>query len=885
MLVTKLYVPQISGKPISRPRLTARLNDALTLHHKVVLISAAAGSGKTTLVSQWILQELDRRAASAAWLSLDSADGEPARFLSHVIAAIQVAAPAISDVADHLLPALQAVAPPTPETVLAALLNEVAALENNIVLVLDDYQVIENLPTHVSLNFLVDHLPHNMLLVITTREDPPLPLARLRVGREMTELRGRDLAFTADEIARFLNGNAQLDLSDEEVTALEQRTEGWIAGIQLAALSMQGLADVSQFISDFNGDDRYVVDYLFNEVIDRQPPEIQEFLLKTSILEKLNVALCNAVTERDDAREMIDFLLRHNLFLVPLDHRGEWYRYHHLFANLLRYQLEDTHLPRSSQFWSSLWCDLHRRAADWYRAHDQLDDSMYHLLRAEDFEAAADLAADCTFDAIRNAHLNTASRWLTALPECALRARSRLCLDLCWLHHFIKPQDRLPVGIHLAEHALETPPSNSGRQELDAHRAFFALQQGDCQQAATLLHSSRTAVPVKPDPVPAALFDFVNLEIDRANQDIQRMETHCGLAMQSTLETGLAPYHLLTMSRSAWVDFMRGHTRSALDTYRRCMEIVTDQNWHSAPFADSIYLDYAGLLYELNQLEEAAAYVKKSALISNEHGHHQLAMVGLLLAADLRSAADQEAEPEAAFLDPVVRRRIGATQDGTSAVWQRLGAWQARQWVRRGDLPRAADWFRLCGLSLDTSVEPSRLQAQLDLARFHIAAGLDLPPVLKYLEAAHEQANHSGALRRVAEIELLQALALDKAETPTIATLETALTLAQSAQLVRLFLDEGQPALKLLRRTRHPYARHLLSQLASPRSEMIALTSRELEVLRLYANGLTRAEIADQLFLSTNSVKWHLKNIYEKLGVNRRAEAMRKARQFGLLSD
>ena len=377
LLQTKFYIPPTHSELVPRPRLIKELNAGMA--KKLALVCAPAGFGKTTLIADWVRQnDLRRR---AAWLSLDEADNNPNRFWTYTIAALQTVEPDIGQTALAMLGAPQV---PPIENLLTDLINQMAAMSEAIVLVLDDYHVIETPDIHQGLCFLLDHAPPGFHLVIVAREDPPLPLPQLRVQRQITELRDHDLRFTLEEAAQFLNRTMGLSLTPEEVAALERRTEGWVAGLQLAALSMQGLADTASFIKAFAGDDRYIVDYLITEVIDRQPAHIQEFLLKTGILNRLASPLCDAVTGRDDGRASLNHLEGANLFLVSLDNRREWYRYHHLFRDLLRYRLREQVKAEGIQ-------DLHGRAAAWYAQYGFTDDAIRHYLAAQDFSQAADL--------------------------------------------------------------------------------------------------------------------------------------------------------------------------------------------------------------------------------------------------------------------------------------------------------------------------------------------------------------------------------------------------------------------------------------------------------------------------------------------------------------
>src|SRR5205809_3403675 len=406
ILATKLYLPPLRPHVVSRPRLLERLNEGL--HRKLILISAPAGFGKTTLISEWV-EGIER---PTAWLSLDEGDNDPTRFLTCLVAALQTIAATIGE---GVLGVLQSSQPPPSEAILTALLNEITTLPDNFVLVLDDYHVIDAKPVDMALTYLVEHLPLQMHLVIATREDPQLPLARLRARGHLTELRAADLRFTASEAAEFLNQIMGLSLSAADIAALEDHTEGWIAGLQLAALSMQGHQDVPGFIRAFAGDHRYIVDYLVEEVLQRQPESIRRFLLQTSILERLNGPLCDAVTGQQGGSAQLDAFERGNFFVVPLDDQRHWYRYHHLFAEVLCAHLMAERPDQVST--------LHRRASEWYEQNGSAADAIRHALAAKDFERAAGLIELAVPAMLRSRQEAALLGWLKALPDELVHVR------------------------------------------------------------------------------------------------------------------------------------------------------------------------------------------------------------------------------------------------------------------------------------------------------------------------------------------------------------------------------------------------------------------------------------------------------------------------------
>ncbi|HLO31941.1 MAG TPA: hypothetical protein VK249_22520, partial [Anaerolineales bacterium] len=378
ILATKLFIPPPRAKIVLRPRLIERLNEGLSSGCKLTLISASAGFGKTTLVSEWVA--CCKR--PVAWLSLDEGDNDVTRFLTYLVSALQTIAPNIGAGVLGVLHASQP-QPPLLESILTALINEIITTSDNFIFVLDDYHSIDSKPVDNALTFLLEHLPPQIHLVIATREDPPLPLARLRARGQLTELRALDLRFTPSEAAEFLNQLMGLNLSAEDITALETRTEGWIAGLQLAALSMQGQTDPASFIKSFTGSHHFILDYLVEEVLQRQPEHVRNFLLQTAILDRLSSLLCDAVTGQQDGKGMLEALERGNLFVIPLDDQRQWYRYHHLFAEVLQAHLQEAQPDRVSM--------LHLRASEWYEQNGLRSDAIRHALAAKDFEGAAGL--------------------------------------------------------------------------------------------------------------------------------------------------------------------------------------------------------------------------------------------------------------------------------------------------------------------------------------------------------------------------------------------------------------------------------------------------------------------------------------------------------------
>ncbi|HQU58354.1 MAG TPA: adenylate/guanylate cyclase domain-containing protein, partial [Saprospiraceae bacterium] len=498
-LATKLFLPPPRPKAVRRPRLTDRLNEGLP-HGKLTLISAAAGFGKTTLASEWAAV-CER---PIAWLSLDERDSELNRFLAYLVAALQAVA---EDIGEAVLGMLQSPQPPSAESALTALLNEITTIPNDFILVLDDYHLVDSKPVDDALSFLLDHLPPQMHLIITTREDPQLPLSRLRVRGQLTELRAADLRFTPAEAAGFLNQVMGLNLSEEDVAALEARTEGWIAGLQMAALSIQGRADTNSFIQAFTGSHRFVLDYLVEEVLQRQPEQVRSFLLQTAILGRLCGPLCDAVTGQEDSSRMLDALERGNLFVLPLDGQRQWYRYHHLFAEVLQ--------AHSKEQQADQLPGLHLRASEWYEHNGAPADAIYHALAAKNFDRAAGLIELAWPSMDANFQSATWLSWVKAIPDELVRHRPVLSVAYAWA---VLNDGELEAGearLWDAERWLDRPADNQNRPEapsgemavsdeeqfrflpasIATARAYIAQSQGDLTATVKYGREALTRLP------------------------------------------------------------------------------------------------------------------------------------------------------------------------------------------------------------------------------------------------------------------------------------------------------------------------------------------------------------------------------------------------------
>jgi LuxR family maltose regulon positive regulatory protein len=890
LLETKLYAPRTTGRLVPRPRLATRLQaDAMP---RLLLVSAPAGFGKSTMLAQL----LDGRPATA-WLSLDQGDNEPVTFWSYVVAALRSAVPGVGETASALL---HAPAPPMT-TVLTSLVNELAAADP-LVLVLDDYHLIETVEIHESMGFLLDHLPAQAHLVIAGRADPPLPLARLRARGELVEVRAADLRFTDGEATAYFEGMG-LHLDARDVAALEGRTEGWIAALQLAALSLRGRDDVAAFIEGFAGDDRYVVDYLVEEVVQRQPEDVRRFLLETSILDRLSGPLCDAVTGQPGGRARLEALDRANLFLVALDDRRQWYRYHHLFADVLRARLLDEHPEQVP--------DLHGRASAWHEEAGNTTVAIEHALAAGDSDRAAGLVESVIPALTKQRRESQLRRWMEALPEEAFTSRPvlangyvgalmstgevrgvepRLRIAEGWVEAArAAPAGTLPAGLLVAlpDQFRKLPGW------IKIHRAGLALMVGE---ASTTVHRAREAIALldgDDDLGHGAATALMGLASWRQG-DVAAAETAYAETIRRFERVGYVADVLGCAVTMAELQLTLGRLRAAERTFRDGLDLVARETTGPVRGTPDMHVGLSMVHDERGDLAAAREHLR----IAHELGDH----LGLpkhphrwrIAEARIREA-DGDLAGALALLDEAER-----VYDGDfSPDVQPVAARRARVWVRQGRADLALDWAQRRGLSPDDDVSYLQEYEHVTLARALLAEpARGRSPATTYLGRLLADAEAGGRTGSVLEVLVLQSLAhqRDGDHEGALASLARALSLGEPEGYVRTFVDEGAPMQTLLRAASKrgiegSYAERLLRAAGSAPARGVTtggpvepLSDREGDVLRLLASELTGPEIARQLVVSLNTVRTHTKNIYAKLGVTSRRAAVRRAGELGLLS-
>ncbi len=894
LLSTKLYRPPIRSNYVSRPRLIEELNAGL--RRKLTLVSAPAGFGKTTLLSDWANQNT----LAAAWVSIDEGDNDLACFLTYLISSLQMIE---QDLGEVSLAMLQGSQPLSSEPALNILLNEIAGMDRHFPVILDDYHLISNPVIHDTLAYLFDHQPHNLHLLIATRVDPPLPLAKLRVGGHLLEIRAEALRFQYEEVAEFLHQSVETDLSSEEVGALKGRTEGWIAGLQMAALSMQGREDIHDFITTFTGSHRYILDYLTEEVLNRQPEDIRRFLLYTSILDRMTASLCEAIVEASHAQDMLEWLDRANLFVVPLDDERLWYRYHHLFGDMLRRHLSKTQ--------PDMIPELHHRASAWYEQNDLRPAAIDHCLKAEDFEQAADLIERTFNEVLSQGEFHTAIlNWMALLPQDVVDARPRVGLLHGWMLALTGQIDAVEPRVQTVERAAARQLSDAMLFEIASLRAYLARQQGQIDRAVEL--SLQAAETFRRDPSSGSMQAYTGIVFNlclayhtRGNM----VEAHKWYteAVRVTEAVQSITFQLAALSGLARTQMMQGHLFQSQQTCQKGLQRateITQRTGKSVPATAYVQVVLGEVLLEGNRLDEASDYLLQGLELA------RLAQNGITLSRALSNLVslhwargDMTAALKAINeIEELSKRSQEQFIFDVPAPAARARLFLAEM-AKSGDgvehryLPDVVEWAEGRGFAVDAPVDTYICEAEYLIWTRLLIAQNEVDDAFQLLARLLPQAEIAERTGRVIEMFCLQALAY-QALGDTQAALDVltdALSLAEPAGYVRVFLNEGAPMLELLqlagaRGIHTNYVSQLLSaasyhgaQGASSSPLVDPLSERELEILRLIALGCSNPEIAEELVLAIGTVKSHTGNIYSKLGVRNRTEAVACARELDLL--
>jgi len=899
ILVTKLFIPAARPELVHRPRLLERLDGGL--HRKLTLVSAPAGFGKTTVVTEWLdrlrgeTHQEDSIKNRIAWLSLDEGDNDPARFLSYFIAALNQIEGIDTNFGAGSLAMLQSPQPPPIEAVLTPLINEIAGLaaariSDRILFVLDDYHLIDSHPIQDILSFLLENKPPQLHLVITTREDPLLPLPRLRARGQLTELRAADLRFTSTEAAEFLNQVMGLDLSVDDITALETRTEGWIAGLQLAAISMQGRGDATKLIKSFTGSNRLVLDYLIEEVLKQQPEDIQTFLLKTAILNRLTGPLCDVLTGLKNSQRILEKLERANLFIIPLDEERLWYRYHHLFSDLLRQRLHQSSASSSVDKREDI-TELHSRASVWYEDNGLEIEAFHHAAAANDVERAARLVEGDGMPLHYRGATGPVMNWLTSLPTTVLDTRPSLWVTYASALMFAG-QPGVEEKLLAAEAVIQGTESGDKFQDLvgqiAANRAMLAVPQ---YQVETIIDQSRRALEfLHPDNLSVrtastwALGYAYQLLGDRvAASRTYTKVIAMGQASGNTLFTIGATTGLGQIQEA------ENQLYLAAETYRRVLQLAGD---HPLPVTCEAHLGLAHIFYEWNDLGVAQQHGQQSVQLAR-----QLENTGSFVACEIFLARLKLAQGDLAEASSILTKaELTVRQHNFAHRMLEVAAAQVLVFLQRGNLVAAAHLAEKHKLPIS--------QARVYLAQGNPTAALAV------LEPFCQQVEAKGKKDEWLKVKVLQVVALhaaalraDGVKDQAFQLLGDALALAEPSGFIRIFVDEGPPMARLLYEALSQgiatdYIQRLLAafpdtepdgaglaKTQTPEFEWVEpLSERELDILQLLGEGLTNQEIASKLYISVNTVKAHTRNIYSKLDVKNRTKAVVRGKALGILT-
>jgi LuxR family maltose regulon positive regulatory protein len=902
ILNTKLFIPRSRKNLVSRPRLVNRLNAGQD--KKLTLIAAPAGFGKTTLLSEWIPSS----PRCVTWLSLDEGDNSPANFWMYFIAALQTISPEIGRSAQALLPSLQ---PNDIEGILTVLINEIIAFGDSFVHVFDDYHLIDSTQIDHELAYLIDHQPSNLHLVIATRENPDLPLARLRARDQLTELRASDLRFTLSEAAEFLHAMS-LNLSAKDIHALEDRTEGWVAGLQLAALALGAMPehkDAASFIKSFTGTHHFVMDYLIDEVLQQQSEKVQQFLLRTAILDRLCGPLCDAILldPSTPGQETLEYIERANLFIIPLDNERHWYRYHHLFADLLLQRLGQCQTPEEI-------AQYHISASEWFEKNGGQAEEFRHLIAAREYGRAAGLAERSWQRMYESFQSAVWLGWVKHLPEGLMCSRPVLCTQIAWAFMDAHEVDASESRLQDAERCLEGPSDDmvivdkEQFRSLRARIAFARAYNGQTRRdflsaikyadlAYKLIPEENQGLRAQTTAILGASY-LINGDLDAACRSMNDW-------IDNSLKVGNYYYAFAyAMAEKADILTAQGHLREALRTYQQSLELASKHDSGVLRVMAHHYLGMAMLFHEMGDEKAADQHLEKSIGVAGLHTSVDWSYRRCVAQARMKEAAG-ELEAAIELLDEAKRFYIKTLIPHTRPI----DAIKARIYLKQGRLSKAKEWVKEHGLSVDDELSYLREYEHISLARVLIAEYQNhreecaITEALSLLDRLLNAAKETKRMGSMLEILITQALAYQAlgSASQALAPLERALTLAEPEGYLRVFLDEGAGMMQLLReaaarKIMPEYIGNLLAAFAggqhtrvvtspspTPKSLIEPLSQRELEVLRLFKTELSGPEIARELVVALSTVRTHTKSIYSKLNVNSRRAAVRRAIELSLI--
>ena len=888
ILQTKIIIPPNHPHLVPRSRLAERIEAGVQLGHKLTLLAAPAGFGKTTAVSAWAHQNHRQ----VAWLSLEESDNEPIIFWTYVIASIRTIMP---DFANQMFATLTE-APSAPvNDVLPAFVNELTGSDKPFVLVLDDYHVIDNQEIHHGISFLLDHQPQQVHLAIATRADPPLPIARLRAQRCITELRAEDLRFTNDEAGILLNEMMELGLTDEDVNTLERRTEGWGVGLLLAAQSILGRSNKHEFISEFSGSQHFILEYLIEEVLNRQSEKARKFLLQTSILDRLSGPLCDTVIGENNGETTLQELSKENLFIIPLDQDHTWYRYHHLFTDLLVNFLQ-------KEFAREAILELHCRASRWYQDAEEYDKAVKFALSGQDFEQAADLIEQIVDQVIARGQVKTLLGWIDAIPGEVIKSRPRLLMHQGWVVFLSGKVVLASQILQQAKQALIFVPEGEDKSllhgRLSAMLGTITVLARDIPGAITEAQEALANLPNDEVIFRARAMRVLGVShmfMGELEQALDKLENAKSLALEGQNKFLAAEI----LSQIGTVRKHQGKLSLAFETYQRILDLY--ERPESAPPACLGYIGLADIALEWNELHKVETFLTIGIELSQKGNIGYALQPAYLIEGLLKCAqGDQASASETIQKGEALSRKGGGSLESILGL-----AWfQTRLNLSCGELEQARDWVTgkllPAGRTFDEMPIILGEMHQSLLARFYLKSG-EFDKVLEIYERICPQAKTGGRLARVIELSLFKAVALQKLGRSDDACVffEDSLVLAEPEGFVRLFLEAGETVTNLLQITKDGHEEYVSKLLAEFNGQQVQvkdeakailsqagliepLTERELEVLRLMCEGHSNQNIADAMIVSVNTVKKHTSNIYGKLGVRNRAQAVLRAREIKL---
>ncbi len=916
LLTTKLYIPQRPAEFLSRPRLLDLLNQGLD--QKLTIISAPAGFGKTTLASDWVAN-LPEGANVAlkpkpAWLVLDDGDNDLSRFLTYLVAALQQIEPQLGR---NTMEALQSGTQPNIPLLLTTLINEIVQCcpdknaETNqakYILILDDYHVITTGLIHEAVMFLLDNMPPQLRLIITSRADPPLSLGRLRARRHLVEIRENDLRFTVAEVTDLLNQVMRLNLSARDVEALEARTEGWIAGLQLAAISLQGRTDVGQFIDAFTGSHQFILDYLAEEVIDQQPTEVQQFLLQTAILNRFNAELCDAVTERDDSQVMLEYLARANIFIISLDDHRHWFRYHQLFVDLLRHYIKQAptafHPALIEEIKETGVKTLHQRAASWYNNSDLIEEAVYHAQAAGDFAFVLEIIDQNFREMFSQRKTNLLLNWFQSIPAPLLEKTPRLHMVWAWTHFITGDLRAAERKLRQVEHTilvndgLGLPPDLVA--QVKVLQAELALANGRTSEAIELYQQALANFPA--GEVEFRYFTRLNLaKAYRLNGEVQRSNQ-----LFSTTEALPVDDEFTAVVQMLFVSEQHqfhGRLQQSIVINQQILSLLQEQTTpHFIGFKMNAQIRLSEVFFEQNQIETAHRYATSALELARETSDRRVMITSLVMLARIHQVLEK---PDQA--DAFMKQAVQHSQDSNiKSMMNWVESWQACLWLAQNKLAEATHWANVKSMAADDQFDGQMVFEYLTLARLLITQQQN-DQAQSLLDRLIELAQTLEQCQYVVEALILQAVILNAQNelNLSISVIEKAMLFAEPEGYLQCFINDSEAMVPLLshfvscyqqQSTYQPhilaYTEQVLSLLPVASSEesidvapsLELLTKRELEVLQLIAEGLSNRKIAEKLVVAESTLKTHAKNIYGKLGVNSRVQALAKAKELNILS-